>query len=224
MTDGLLLDAALLSDRATVEQVAAEHVERRQDDGGGLIGALLAPDTTLAALDRAIGALGVGPLDVGVVCGQGAGGLLPLADREFADLTVVSAHVELRDLGDLTGNVARIGAAARTLPGSIEVRVGLPSAPGWQQAAEAIDVEGLTAAVAADAEQMGALVELDLPFVVTTGTERLEPLLAAVHVLVEDADTDRARALLNGEAPATGIEVDLPRVRRRLRGVWIRSL
>lgn len=226
MTTGLLLDAALLSEHADVGRVAVEHVERRQGDRGEQIGALLVPDTALAALDRAVGALGVGPLDVCVVCGQGAGGLLPLADREFADLAVIAAHVELRDLGDLAGNVARVGAAARTLPDDLLVRVGLPTAPGWEQAAETIDAEGLTAAVAADATVMGALVELDVPFVVTAGIggRQLERLLAAIHVLVDEADTDHARALLAGDESAAMVEVDLPRVRRRLQGVWVNDL
>lgn len=233
MTDALLLDAALwrtatdgppAPDRAAVERLAAEHVERRQAAGGDRIAALLVPDTALAAVDRAVGALGVGPVDVAVVLAQGAGGLVALADREFGDLTVVAAHVDLQDLDDPAGNVARIGAAARTLPDGIEVRVGLPGLPGWQRAAEELDMEGLTAAVAADAEVMGALVELDVPFVVTAGADPVEPVLAAVHVLVEDADTDRARALLTGADRLSDGEVDLPRVRRRLRGAWARSL
>lgn len=224
MTDGLLLDASLLRDPDAIDRVATEHVERRQADDGSRIAALLVPDTALAALDRAVGKLGVGPLDVAVVCGRGAGDLLPLAEREFTDLSVTAAHVELRDLGDLAGNAARVGAAARTLPTDVTVRVGLPSGPGWQQAAETIDAEGLSAAVGADAEMMSALVELDVPFVVTAGADRadqVDRLLAAVHVLVDTADVVRAQALLTGEDSPGGIEVDLPRVRRRLRGVWV---
>lgn len=223
MTDGLLLDASLVRGQGELDRIATEHVERRQGDAGGRIAALVVPDNALTALDRAVGKLGVGPLDVAVVCDQGAGGLLPLADREFTDLTITSAQVELRDLGDLAGNAARVGAAARTLPESIEVRVGLPLAPGWQEAAETIDVEGLQAAVAADAELMGGLVELDVPFVVSSGIDgpdQVDRLLAAVQVLVDDADVVRARSVLTGEESADDLAIDLPRVRRRLQGVW----
>src|SRR5699024_5935631 len=123
VTDGLLLDAALwrtatdgppAPDRAAVERLAAEHVERRQAAGGDRIAALLGPARARAAVGRAVVALGVGAADVAVLRARGAGGWPALADRESAAPAGVAPRADLQALDDPAGKVARSGAAART--------------------------------------------------------------------------------------------------------------
>lgn len=204
--DGLLWDARLVADGADPVRVATEHGELRAERGDAL-GPLLVPDTALARLDRAVGDLGVGPVPVAVISSTGAGGVLAVAGRECSDLSVVAVHSTLRDLDDLAGNAARVVAAARALPDGVEVTVGLPTAPGWQRAAETVEAAGLVAAVGDDHDQWAELVELDLPFVVTDDRGGVEAIIRTVHGLIE-AD------------PATSAPLDPDRVRRRLRGIW----
>ena len=204
--DGLLLDSRLVRESASVEQVATEHTEVRAELGE-VLGPLVVPDTVLAKLDRVIGGLGVGPLPVAVVSSTGAGGIVSLAERECTELEIVASYSTLRDLDDLAGNAARVVAAARGLPESVVVHVGLPAVPGWEAAAETVEAAGLSAAVGADRGQWSALVELDLPFAVSDPTCVVTDTIRTVHALVEGDEIN--------DGP-----VDIARVRRRLRAVW----
>jgi len=203
--DGLLLDCRAVRPDAVIEQVVTEHSEVRADLGD-VLGPLVVPDDVLGRVDRVVGSLGVGPVPVAVICSTGAGGVVALAGRECDDLELVAASSTLRDLDDLAGNAARVVAAARTLPETITVHVGLPATPGWQAAAEVVEAAGLSADVGADVDQWSLLVELDLPFVVSDPSLAVGDVIRTVHRLVEGDD---------GAGP-----VDPTRIRRRLRGLW----
>ncbi|HIT76971.1 MAG TPA: hypothetical protein IAA98_15445 [Candidatus Avipropionibacterium avicola] len=215
----LLFDARLApSDGRTqaeeAERVVTEYVEALQGDTGNLSGPLVVPDTDLGRIDRIVSGLGVGPLEVCVVSTTGAGGLVALADRSYENLTVVAAHSVLRDLDDPAGNAQRVAAAARGLGDEVTVYTGLPDAPGWESAAETVEMEGLAAAVSAPGAlgvtQMSFLVELDCPFVVSDTTAAPVDVAATVLALVEQT------------APVPGWPGadEAPRVRRRLHGIW----
>ena len=211
---GLLFDAGLVRGSIGHEQVVTEFAERCQGEWAEVCGPLLVPDTMLAKVDRSVGSLGVGPLDVCVVSSTGAGGVAALADRSYETVQIAAVHSVLRDLDDPAGNVRRVGAAARAL-GEVAVHVGLTDAPGWEAAAETIDMEGLAAAVSAPGAlgvtQMSFLVELDCPFVVSDPSAAPVDLAATVLGLVDQT------------APIPGWpgDADAVRVRRRLHGVWL---
>lgn len=211
---GLLHEAGLITERAPLDQIVTEH-SAELEQGGSIHGPLLVPDTALAAVDRVVATMGVGPIEVGVVGTTGAGSIAALAERAYENLTITGAHSSVRDLDDQAGNVRRVAAAARTLPYEIAIWVGLPEAPGWEAGAEEVELEGLHAAVRATGAlgvtQMSFLVELDCPFVVADTSAA--PIDVAATVL----------GLVDQTAPVPGwpTEDDAVRVRRRLRGIWV---
>ncbi len=210
---GLLFNAGLVAERAPLDQVIAEHTSSLEE--GASLGPLLVPDTSLAAVDRGVSSLGVGPIDVGVIGTTGAGSIASLAERSYENVTIVGAHSTLRDLDDQAGNVRRVAAAARTLPYEISIWVGLPETPGWESGAEEIEMEGLNAAVhaagALGVTQMSYLVELDCPFVVADSSAAPIDLASTVLGLVDQT----------APVPGWPTDDDAVRVRRRLRGVWV---
>ena len=155
--------------------------------------------------------------------------MLALSRRTVAGISVVGAVSVLRDLDDLTGNAARVVAAAEALDESVRVLVELPDAPGWPAAAELVEAAGLGAQLRARGsviplvEQMAALVEADLPFSVAGVLPGpLAGLLLAVDALVETGNAEEAAALLTSDDPDAAIAVrqlSATRVRRRLLGV-----
>ena len=163
---------------------------------------MLVTDGRLGEIGRAAGDE---PIEVRVLVGGGAGGLLALGRRTIAGIAVVGAVSALRDLDDLAGNAARVVAAAADLDESVQVLVELPDAPGWQAAAELVEAAGLSAQVRADRspvaliEQLARLVEIDLPFSVAGLPGSLVGLLLAVDVLVETGDAGQAARLLTGD-------------------------
>ncbi|HYP45181.1 MAG TPA: hypothetical protein VEQ66_08305 [Propionibacteriaceae bacterium] len=227
---GLLEDARVLAGVAVREAVSA-YRELGLDPLALLLGPLVVPDYRLAEVARA--AAGDEPLSVCVVNTSGAGGLLGLAGRSWPEIEVVAVESALRDLDDLGGNAARVVAAAAALD-SREVFVEIPYAFGWQRAVAVVEAGGLQAALRVDdagasvasdrlAEQLSALIEADVPFKTTGRGRSPMALLAAVHALVEGADTQQAAQLLESDADqvaaeiATWGETTAARVRRRLR-------
>ncbi|MDN5727100.1 MAG: hypothetical protein L0G99_14390 [Propionibacteriales bacterium] len=178
---GLIDDAVMLPPaEASAEQAAAEHLEHRQAWYAEAVGPLVVPDDQLAAVDRAFGDLGAGPVDVQAVNTTGAGGLVSLTGRTFENLTIVSVESPLRDLSDLAGNAARVVAAARELPSDVGVFVELPAHHGWERALETVEAEGLSGMIRTSDDpagpnsitlhdQLRVLVEADLPFKVAGG-------------------------------------------------------
>ena len=236
---------ALLDDRpgsdADPEAVLRRHHDHRRAWYADVVGRLALPDTGLAAHSRALAALAPGslPWPVTVRVGGGAGGVAALAGRQAPGLQVVAVETTLRDLDDLSGNAARIAAAARALE-DVEVFVELPTAPGWVRAVEVVEAAGLLARVpsggAADAEslagRLAVLVEADLPFAVTLDPAADRPgltilaLAMLVEALVDGAQPSEAAALLSAPNPSrvrAGLarwdEATTRRVRRRLRAV-----
>lgn len=224
LLDGLLADAGLLHPGASAREAVAQHREHRVAAYAPLVGPLLVPDGRLAEIGRAAGGE---PVDVRVLVGGGAGGLLALGRRTIAGITVVGAVSALRDLDDLAGNAARVVAAATSLDESVQVLVELPDAPGWPAAAELVEAAGLAAQVRADRspaaliEQLAVFVEADLPFSVA-GLQpgSLAELLFAVDALVETGDPEQAVALLTGhdhQDPTARLgALSGTRIRRRL--------
>ena len=185
----LVDDAAMFppGDAGPAEAVA-RHVQYRTGAADqpaqvpAVVGPLVIPDTAVAAVDRAVGAIGAGPVEVSVIGSTGAGALVSLASRELADLSVVAVDVALRDLDDLAGNARRVAQAALALPESVRVFVELPYARGWERAAEVVEAAGLLGKIrtggtepaaypscAQLAEQLSVLVETDLAFKATAG-------------------------------------------------------
>jgi hypothetical protein len=237
----------LLDDRPGPDGDAASVLRRHRDHRSAwyadTVGRLVLPDTGLAAHGRALSALDPGslPWPVTVSVGGGAGGVAALAGRSVPGLQVVAVETTLRDLDDLSGNAARIAAAAGTLE-DVEVFVELPTSPGWVRAVEVVEAAGLLARVrsagAADAEalagRLSVLVEADLAFAVTlepaTGRPGLTTLALAmlVEALVDGAQPSEAAALLTESNPSrvrSGLarwdEATTRRVRRRLRAVGV---
>lgn len=190
--DRLIDDASMFPPgNAGPGEAVARHVQYRTGAADqppqvpAVVGPLVIPDTALVAVDRAVGAIGAGPIEVSVVCSTGAGGLVSLAGRETEDLTVVAVEVALRDLDDLAGNAERVAQAALALPEPVRVFVELPYAPGWERAAEVVEAAGLLGKIrtggtepasspssAQLAEQLSVLIETDLSFKATAGLHR----------------------------------------------------
>ena len=236
---------ALLDDRPAADAEAASVLRRHRDHRSAwyadVVGRLVLPDTGLAAYGRSLAALSPDslPWPVTVSAGGGAGGVAALAGRSAPGLQVVAVETTLRDLDDLSGNAARIAAAAGALE-DVEVFVELPTAPGWVRAVEVVEAAGLLARVpsagAADAETLAArlavLVEADLPFAVTLepGADRpgltILALAMMVEALVDGAQPAEAADLMTNPNPhrvraglARWDEATTQRVRRRLRAV-----
>lgn len=187
--DRLVDDAAMFPPGlAGPAEAVARHVQYRTGAADqppyvpAVVGPLVVPDTALAAVDRAVAAIGAGPIEVSVVSSTGAGGLVALAGRELGDLSVVAVEVALRDLDDLAGNAERVAQAARALPEPVRVFVELPYARGWEHAAEVVEAAGLLGKIRTGgtepehhpsavqlAEQLSVLVETDLSFKATAG-------------------------------------------------------
>jgi hypothetical protein len=226
LLDGLLADAGLLRPGTSAQEAVAGHRDHRAAAYAALVGPLLVPDDRLTEVGRAAGPE---PVEVRVLVGGGAGGLLALGRRTVAGIRVVEAVSALRDLDDPAGNAARVVAAAEALDESVRVLVELPDAPGWPAAAELVEAAGLGAQLRAGrsvttlVEQMAALVEADLPFSVTGVLPApLAGLLAAVDALVETGDAGEAAALLIGDYPEAASALrplSATRVRRRLLSV-----
>jgi hypothetical protein len=214
------LGSRLLDDAGPGEAAAARWQQHRTSRYADRVGALVVPDTALAAVGRTAASLGT-VVEVAVVVSGGAGGLVA-AGRAVSGVRLTAAHATLRDLDDLAGNARRVVAAAAELD-DVEIGVGLPWAPGWEAAVEEVEAAGLLATVVAGphlADQLYVLVEADLPYRVLPG------LLAATAVLVEEADVERARRVLDTELEAMAVLADWPadgaaRIRRRLRGVGV---
>ena len=190
--DRLIDDAAMFPPgSAGAVEAVARHVQYRTGAVDQppqvpvVVGSLVVADTALLAVDRAVGTIGAGPVEVSVICSTGAGGLVSLADREPEDLTVVAVEVALRDLDDLAGNAERVAHAALALPQTVRVFVELPYAHGWERAAAVVEAAGLLGkirtggaepesypSVSQLADQLSVLVEADLPFKATAGLHR----------------------------------------------------
>ena len=226
LLDGLLTDAGLLCPGVSAQEAVAAHRQHRAAEYAALVGPFHVPDDRLAEIGRVAGPE---PVAVQVLVGGGAGGLLALSRRTVAGISVVGAVSVLRDLDDLTGNAARVVAAAEALDESVRVLVELPHAPGWPAAAELVEAAGLAAQLRAVGsvtllvEQMAVLVETDLPFSVAGVLPgSLAGLLLSVDALVETGDAEEAAALLtsNDRDAATVLRpLSATRVRRRLLGV-----
>lgn len=245
---GLVDDAAMFppGNAPAVEAVAA-HRGYREAGYAGLLGPLVVPDEQLAAVGRMCLRQDPRPLEVSVINTGGAGGLVALAGRSVEGVRVVAVESALRDLDDLAGNAARVASAAGELPEEVRVFVEIPYAPGWERAVEAVEAAGLlgkirtgspddsgTPAYAPLAEQLGVLVEADLPFKATAGLHHARPtpgpdpdrpvqhgflnVLAAVDALVEGASAVEAAAVLRSGDPAVVAlwdDATAARVRRR---------
>jgi hypothetical protein len=224
LLDGLLADAGLLGAGTSAGEAVARHREHRATWYAALMGPLLVPDDRLAEVGRAAGPE---PVEVRVLVGGGAGGLLALGRRTVAGISVVGAVSALRDLDDLAGSAGRVIAAAEAMEEPVPVLVELPDAPGWLTAAELVESAGLAAQVRAGrsatalAEQLAALVEADLPFSVAGPLPGpLTGLLLAVDALVETGDAGQAAALLTGDdLPPGGSEGVRPGIDTALRGL-----
>jgi len=189
-----------------------------------VIGSLVLPDDRLATVDRALP--GEQPVPCRVINTGGAGGLVALARRTFDRLRPTSVRTALRDLDDLGGAAARVAVAARALDPEVTVLIELPDAPGWQRAVESAELEGLSAAVAdtgdpaRTTERLSALIEADVPFVITGpvgDADRAIELIMTVLALID-------------ELPAGKVADEPPnpeqgnRIRRRLLGIEVESL
>lgn len=230
--DGLICDAALLA--ATPPDpadVVTAHRSARSGAAAGLLGPLVAPDSSLAILDRCAEA----PIEVVVLNSGGAGGLPALAGRSFTQLRPVGVISPLRDPDDLAGNTARVAAAARELADEVDVYVEFPAGYGWQQAVAAAEADGLAGSVDLGLapeqliEQLHAFIEADLAFRagrLGPGPALGPPALAAViDALVDDASTAEAIDLLGRDEEVLAAEVGgydegrTGRIRRRLQGI-----
>jgi hypothetical protein len=211
----------------------AEHAEHRAAAYAALVGPLVVPDTQLAEVGRHHRD---GPdLAVQVVNSGGAGGLLALSRRTQPGLDVVGVVSMLRDLDDLSGNAARVVAAAEALDPEVTLFVGLPYAPGWPGAVEVVEAAGHCALISPGdptgpagapelIEQLAGLIDADLPFKIGGGSAAysLTGLLDAVRGLIDDLPTVDATQLLGADSDlrwAIDGEADALRVRRRLRSV-----
>jgi len=241
---GLIDDAAMFPPgNASAGAAIAAHLGHREAWYADLIGPLVVPDRQLVEVGR----LASTTLDVSVINSGGAGGLVALAGREVPGVRVVAVESALRDIDDLAGNAARVVAAAGELDESVRVFVEIPYAPGWERAVEEVEGAGLlgkirtgtpddsgTPPYAQLAEQLGVLVEADLPFKATAGLHHAQPtlgsdsqqpvqhgflnLLAAVEALVEGASVAEAAGALRLTDPAligAWDEATAARVRRR---------
>ena len=181
-------------------------------------------DDRLAAVDRTLRT--ADPLPCRVINTGGAGGLLPLADRRFEHLRPTSVRTALRDLDDLAGAAARVAVAARELDPDLTVLIELPYALGWQRAVDTAELEGLSAAITDRAdhtgltEQLGVLIEADVPFVITgpvTSADRVIELIMTVLALIDGTAPDDAPT--GPPTPEQGA-----RIRRRLLGIEVESI
>ncbi|WP_152361358.1 hypothetical protein [Microlunatus speluncae] len=182
-----------------------------------VFGSLVLPDDRLAAVDRALTT--DGPVPCRVINTGGAGGLVALAGRRFDRLRPTGVRSALRDLDDLGGAAARVAMAARELDPEITVMIEVPDAPGWQRAIEAAELEGLAAAVTdrdiGVAEHLSALIEADVPFVITgpvIDPDRVIKLIMMVS------------ALIDGDPPMEVTPEQGERIRRRLLGIEVESM
>ena len=198
---------------------------------GPLVGSLVVSESAFAALARAVhtGPPTDGEVEVTVLVEGGAGSLVALGRRPLPGLRLVAAVAPLRDLDDLAGNAARLAVAAEELA-DVQVHVGLPLAPGWVRAVEAVEAAGLSAALTATgrpatdpraasalAEQLSVLVEADLPCTVSWPVAGPEPGLDAAALLVA------VQALVDGAEPVDAADLLQRRDRERLRaalGAW----
>jgi hypothetical protein len=187
-----------------------------------VIGSVVLPDDRLAEVDRVLSA--EPPVPCRVINTGGAGGLLALARRRFDRLQPTGVRTGLRDLDDLAGAAARVAVAARELDPELTVLIELPDAPGWQRAVETAELEGLSAAITDTgdrvAERLGALIEADVPFVITGPVGDPDRALELIMTV---------SALIDGIAPADlGPDVPTPeqgdRIRRRLLGLEVESV
>lgn len=199
-----------------------------------VIGSLVVPDDSLTAVSRGLdeGA----PVRCRVINTGGAGGLIGLAKRRLDRLRVTSVRTALRDLDDLAGATARVAVAARELDPEITVLVELPTVPAWEQGSgwerviETIELEGLSAAIADNGDpaqivtRLSALIEADVPFVITgpiTRAERLTELIMIVYALIEGTTPEEASASPPvGPPPQDATD----RIRRRVIGVETASI
>ncbi len=162
-----------------------------------------------------------------VTSSTGAGGLLGLARRELLGVRVEAVQSTLRDLDDLAGNATRVLAAADALADAwseeVELYVGLPYAPRWDRAADAVEAAGHRAAIASGPApgpliaQLSGLIERDCPFTVqwTNGGPSLWGVVAAVAALIDDASPAEAERQLR-TGPQHWDDPALARIRRRL--------
>ncbi len=189
-----------------------------------VVGSLVLPDDRLAAVDRSLAA--EQPVPCRVINTGGAGGLVALARRSFDRLRPTSVRSALRDLADLGGAAARVAVAARELDPDITVLIELPDAPGWQRAVESAELEGLAAAVAATGdparttERLSALIEADVPFVITGpvgDADRVIELIMTVRALIDDLQVEDL-----AEEPPNAEQGN--RIRRRLLGIEVESV
>jgi hypothetical protein len=218
---GLLDDTAFAgAERTTLPG----QPDRPGTDHAALIGSLVIRDDRLAAVDRALQI--AEPIPCRVINTGGAGGLLPLANREFDHLRPTSVRSGLRDLDDLAGAAARVAVAARDLDPDLTVLIELPAAPGWRRAVDTAELEGLSAAVAdrtdraGMTDQLGALIEADVPFVITGpvgSADRVIELIMTVLALIDGTAPEDAPA--GPPTPEQGA-----RIRRRLLGIEVESV
>lgn len=242
--DRLFDDAAMFPPgNAGAAAAVAQHVEYRTGPLTAMIGPLVVADTALTEVNRAVERAGAGPVEVSVVNTSGAGGLVSLARRleQLDELTVVAVESALRDLDDLPGNAARVAQASLDL-GDIRVFVELPYAPGWADAAAAVEAEGLLGKIRTGgtepelypsagrlAEQLSVLVEADLAFKATAGLHRAWPNTGHnaqgtplpqhgfLNVMIA------VHALVDGAEPAEAAEIladDYPDRLAELVGAW----
>jgi hypothetical protein len=228
--DSLLDDEILLRRPETpVAAALAQHRELRNAYAPALA-TLVVPDSRLTEITRQVppGA----SIPVSVITSGGAGGLLALARHHTAGAELASVEPTLRDLDDLAGSAARMVSAAGELSPEVTVFIGLPYAPGWEAAVDAIEAAGLCGKIAAaDAdprqvvEQLSILIEADLPFKITSSLEGdLMALLTAVEALVAGASRDDVAELMRlddhdrfGKAVSSWDLMTQSRVRRRVR-------
>lgn len=187
-----------------------------------MIGGVVLPDDRLAAADRALPP--ERELPCRVINTGGAGGLVALARRRSDRLRPTGVRTALRDLDDLAGAVARVAVAARELDPDLTVAVELPDAPNWATAVTAAELEGLAAAVAdgpstgagsaGTAERLSALIEADVPFVITGPVRSADRVIELITTVLE---------LIDGEPPAAGVPSAEAgaRLRRRLLGIEV---
>lgn len=108
-----LLEDGCLSVTGSVAQGLAAHHDLTAGPYAPLLGPMRLPDSQLAEVGRQVGegtALPVCALNT-----TGAGGLVSLAGRPLAGVRLGVVETALRDLDNLTGNAARVVAAAGEL-------------------------------------------------------------------------------------------------------------
>lgn len=220
----LLADAALAGGGAGAADVVADHEAHRHGTSRSCVAELVVPDQRLGEVARLH--TGSQPLRVCAVNSSGAGGLVALAGRTLPGVEVIAVWSALRDLDDLAANAARVVSATQALEASVAVYVEIPPSPGWARAVEVVEAAGLCGAVRAGRgvdrqllEQLSALVEADLPFLVAGLGSGLAQLLAAVADLVDGAPVDDVSAGAGWPSAGGWDAARAGRVRRRLRRV-----